>query len=168
MPAVAVMPVGSPPRMRGKGTPVLRGFGRTGITPACAGKSPAATPAAAGHQDHPRVCGEKQVARADEMGVEGSPPRMRGKAACVDARPLYGRITPAYAGKSCPCRITSLACRDHPRVCGEKSAGGHSVCGILGSPPRMRGKGILGAVNKSNIGITPAYAGKSCRCSRAF
>ena len=111
-------------------------------------------------RDHPRVCGEKQRVWMHALYMAGSPPRMRGKERRNHGTHVHGGITPAYAGKSCPCRITSLACRDHPRVCGEKSAGGHSVCGILGSPPRMRGKGILGAVNKSNIGITPAYAGK--------
>ena len=50
---------GSPPRVRGKGVDIGRVGGDTGITPACAGKSPSQ---AVGHVktwDHPRVCGEK-------------------------------------------------------------------------------------------------------------
>ena len=73
--------MGSPPRVRGKGgrtgssgqhtgiTPACAGKSptcpdiwpllRAGITPACAGKSPTATQGHRGGQDHPRVCGEK-------------------------------------------------------------------------------------------------------------
>ena len=80
MPAVAVMPVGSPPRMRGKDGQHLADIGGRRITPACAGKRSASLmetvrlgdhpPAYAGKshracgvfapvRDHPRVCGEK-------------------------------------------------------------------------------------------------------------
>ena len=73
----------------------------------------------------------------------GSPPRMRGK---VD--PWYFvacnvGITPAYAGKSlCFCRIV-IHGKDHPRVCGEKSARFLLPFQCGGSPPRMRGKGLV-------------------------
>ena len=86
---------------------------------------------------------------------------MRGKA-------LYGRsvpcdigITPAYAGKSCCPRSRSQACRDHPRVCGEKNDPVMSRVLCRGSPPRMRGKEDRCAAAWSGRGITPAYAGKS-------
>ena len=51
--------VGSPPRVRGKEYPPRFSCGRSGITPACAGKSTAGTAAGARTRDHPRVCGEK-------------------------------------------------------------------------------------------------------------
>ena len=35
-----------------------------------------------------------------------------------------------------------------------------------GSPPRMRGKGHLLLDGTVPLGITPAYAGKRCGCSR--
>ena len=52
-------PLGSPPRMRGKGFLALcrQLFGR----------------------DHPRVCGEKEAFSPAEIKYWGSPPRMRGK-----------------------------------------------------------------------------------------
>ena len=70
---------GSPPRVRGKA-----GCGRcdnvlVGITPACAGKRYPADLAAACHQDHPRVCGEKHSWIQHTRAVQGSPPRVRGK-----------------------------------------------------------------------------------------
>ena len=32
---------------------------------------------------------------------------------------------------------------------------------LVGSPPRMRGKGLMDAELSNAVGITPAYAGKS-------
>ena len=65
---------------------------------------------------------------------------MRGKVYSLHSLKVGVRITPAYAGKSCPekCR-----CRQQ-----------------LGSPPPMRGKAEnLDKRIRAN-GITPAYAGK--------
>ena len=49
---------------------------------------------------------------------------------------------------------------DHPRVCGEKSYQDSQHGCQSGSPPRMRGKDANGLNMLSNLGITPAYAGK--------
>ena len=51
--------MGSPPRMRGKAALSASAAGSEGITPAYAGKRQCSRPPAGGHQDHPRVCGEK-------------------------------------------------------------------------------------------------------------
>ena len=51
---------------------------------------------------------------------------------------------------------------DHPRVCGEKSQSTSASPRALGSPPRMRGKGVKQSNSRIRMGITPAYAGKSC------
>ncbi len=52
---------GSPPRARGKELPVIEEQLRTGITPACAGKSPEDKIRKITGRDHPRVRGEKTV-----------------------------------------------------------------------------------------------------------
>ena len=52
-------------------------------------------------------------------------------------------ITPAYAGKSYCSLYAGVAHQDHPRVCGEKGEGSGICRGLLGSPPRMRGKAFL-------------------------
>ena len=70
----------------------------------------------------------------------GSPPPMRGKVPVFGALMLIGRITPAYAGKSVPDSVIVNFVKDHPRLCGEKSAD------AARHPSRTR--------------ITPAYAGK--------
>ena len=51
--------IGSPPRVRGKGTFHSSSVSRDRITPACAGKSYAVTGKKKLRRDHPRVCGEK-------------------------------------------------------------------------------------------------------------
>ena len=77
-------------------------------------------------------------------------------------------VSPAYAGKSAMRCRNGCACPDHPRVCGERATRiAPKNCGS-GSPPRMRGKGAAIRVDGVPVGITPAYAGKSCsscRCS---
>ena len=52
---------------------------------------------------------------------------------------------------------------DHPRVCGEKCKAVSQRSQILGSPPRVRGKGAGGAGGTGIVRITPACAGKSAQ-----
>ena len=118
-------------------------------------------------RDHPRVCGEKsRVCPRSDPGT-GSPPRMRGKGSAPPrGHPLPG-ITPAYAGKSTPSLAVFGLHRDHPRVCGEKQKSGFEAQNQLGSPPRMRGKGLQGHQARCRHGITPAYAGKRAQARSA-
>ena len=151
---------GSPPRMRGKASPIIASWFNFGITPAYAGKSGAVLRVLVLVSDHPRVCGEKFIAILLSFALAGSPPRMRGKV----LRPFSGffgaGITPAYAGKSgINCRVKSSR-KDHPRVCGEKREELGGILGPKGSPPRMRGKGKEPIKWLNLRRITPAYAGK--------
>ena len=168
--------------MRGKeASRKLRGTLK-GITPAYAGKSYDHMTHTPQFWDHPRVCGEKREStRKTKCGL-GSPPRMRGK---DSLRPAVAStmITPAYAGKSRICTAdmdnamgspprmrgkagsrsaSGSACRDHPRVCGEKQRKWMPRICTKGSPPRMRGKGIEQSNCRVGMRITPAYAGKRC------
>ena len=115
--------LGSPPRMRGKGGPPLRGGLVAGITPAYAGKSACRLSGSAYQGDHPRVCGEKAVRNGGNVVHPGSPPRMRGKATTSRQEDRAKRITPAYAGKRELALAAFARSRDHPRVCGEKALG---------------------------------------------
>ena len=90
-----------------------------------------------------------------------SPPRVRGKVIrCEELARVVG-ITPACAGKSARILKRRTEKRDHPRVCGEKLKFGTNVTKNPGSPPRVRGKGIVHVFVPEKLGITPAYAGKS-------
>ena len=111
--------------------------------------------------DHPRVCGEKPAGRAHHPTAIGSPPRMRGKGQTLLADDTGVGITPAYAGKSIRFWGRVRLLRDHPRVCGEKNSCACILEILLGSPPRMRGKGPPFLAIAPTTGITPAYAGKS-------
>ena len=154
---------GSPPRMRGKGSPRPAPLRCARITPAYAGKSEPRRLHEHQRKDHPRVCGEKALSPLSLYLVSGSPPRMRGKVSVFLRSEDPNGITPAYAGK----RVIYGAIRhrrwDHPRVCGEKRHTLPRSITRAGSPPRMRGKVGNLSFARRGFGITPAYAGKSLR-----
>ena len=157
---------GSPPRMRGKALAPAPTIDIIGITPAYAGKSRILSSFPTRFWDHPRVCGEKEICRKTQNIVPGSPPRMRGKAPYRPQRSPRPGITPAYAGKR-EMRSNGLTeGRDHPRVCGEKPAWKLVWNGLLGSPPRMRGKVRNRPLTRFGFRITPAYAGKRSPLTR--
>ena len=114
---------GSPPRMRGKVHNAILTFHQGGITPAHAGKSLRLPNNHVRIRDHPRACGEKVVFLIDEIQIEGSPPRMRGKVFRTCQAEMSQRITPAHAGKSGRFERFERDFKDHPRACGEKASG---------------------------------------------
>mgnify|MGYP004671848489 CR=1 FL=1 len=99
-PALKVVRMGSPPHMRGKEKLCKLHRNGTGITPAYAGKSLNVHRNGQLHRDHPRICGEKDIAQGMEYCKQGSPPHMRGKETGYFGVVILIRITPAYAGKS--------------------------------------------------------------------
>ena len=131
---------GSPPRVRGKGPRLAK------------------TPIRGG--DHPRVCGEKYTCAAVRACRLGSPPRVRGKVARRGLAFSGFGITPACAGKSSSAKMQPTTRWDHPRVCGEKSLLMKLMCFMVGSPPRVRGKGAVPSAPIAAPRITPACAGK--------
>ena len=135
---------GSPPRMRGKVPRNLTDYQTRRITPAYAGKRRALLFQARQYGDHPRVCGEKWVILQKYLAGQGSPPRMRGKDQALKYAVKGARITPAYAGKSTGGTAALSDFGDHPRVCGEKCPMCQWRRSLKGSPPRMRGKGVVG------------------------
>ena len=111
---------GSPPPMRGKASTSCFFSASYRITPAYAGKRVNFSIAHNAVWDHPRLCGEKTVARMSEAWNRGSPPPMRGKVCSQTFSRFSSRITPAYAGKSSQTMLRGFAEKDHPRLCGEK------------------------------------------------
>ena len=91
--------LGSPPRVRGRGGLACISAHSAGITPARAGKSERREVPPRGGRDHPRACGEEPDAVLDELGWQGSPPRVRGRDAWIILEHDPLRITPARAGK---------------------------------------------------------------------
>ena len=115
------LPIGSPPRMRGKHHSTERLCNTPRITPADAGKTSSAEALYGGIKDHPRGCGENpRIDRIHRSGL-GSPPRMRGKPSKCCCETLRGRITPADAGKTHRLLQKWVTGGDHPRGCGENT-----------------------------------------------
>ena len=135
-------------------------------SPVYAGKSRSTRPVRRRGQDHPRLCGEKEVLDLRLNLLEGSPPPMRGKVPAAFCHNFQPRITPAYAGKRSTYMLPDVGAWDHPRLCGEKKITGTQVVDSAGSPPPMRGKETAFLCLWSTHRITPAYAGKS-KCPRS-
>ena len=98
----------------------------------------------------------------------GSPPHTRGKESARCSGRGEDGITPAYAGKSNHWGFLIPRLEDHPRIRGEKPASQQKRPGRWGSPPHTRGKGYGKPRRCSEMGITPAYAGKSFLLSDSF
>ena len=84
--------------------------------------------------------GEKSTGLRVSDVLEGSPPHGRGKAGFSDAIANSGRITPAWAGKSCGVTFQVHFIGDHPRMGGEKDLEHRLFHSVQGSPPHGRGK----------------------------
>ena len=112
--------LGSLPRGRGKDDEQEATYFSGRITPAWAGKRLLSMLDCAAFWDHPRVGGEKGVARWMPSAIRGSPPRGRGKVVYLSVSIFSLRITPAWAGKSFSITARGRVRRDHPRVGGEK------------------------------------------------
>ena len=153
--------LGSPPRGRGKASPLRPRITRFGITPAWAGKSKAERLSRCAAWDHPRVGGEKRVSVDFFSPFVGSPPRGRGKDQRQAQNSAGGGITPAWAGKRGWMRATEITRKDHPRVGGEKLPLHPKALISVGSPPRGRGKAKERNIQLKLTRITPAWAGKS-------
>ena len=156
---------GSPPRMRGKHSESTGRLCGARITPAHAGKTITKRASPLGCQDHPRACGENEIAGGNVRKGEGSPPRMRGKHHIAIYLELKNRITPAHAGKTRLTLICPAVDQDHPRACGENTTRKAVRGKCPGSPPRMRGKLTAFSLAPVRAGITPAHAGKTWSCN---
>ncbi len=133
----------------------------TRITPAHAGNTFLIINATHNHKDHPRACGEYKSKRVSRDQSRGSPPRMRGiPTGSAGGHTHYG-ITPAHAGNTRGVGPLIMACRDHPRACGEYPRRRSPYNGVSGSPPRMRGIPLHVAPSYLMGGITPAHAGNT-------
>ena len=105
--------------------------------------------------------GEKATSSPSVLPHSGSPPRGRGKGhGCHQTAVVVG-ITPAWAGKRSQVAAALQSGWDHPRIGGEKNALSSGLWPKSGSPPRRRGKGTGFVLDTGNVGITPAWAGKS-------
>ena len=112
-------------------------------------------------RDHPRVCGEHEMALTDEDIMRGSSPRVRGTPELRYKYEVNGGIIPACAGNTSTTRERRCRPRDHPRVCGEHSLAAYTITLNPGSSPRVRGTPERRRRRKRRHGIIPACAGNT-------
>ena len=130
---------GSSPRMRGAQGQLRIVRGEFGIIPADAGSTYRVRRVPRSERDHPRGCGEHQLAQDQNLTNSGSSPRMRG-AQCRQLLSVTGQgIIPADAGSTCECPSAGHPGWDHPRGCGEHFHRSVAEGDVAGSSPRMRG-----------------------------
>ncbi len=95
------------------------------------------------------------------LSLLGSSPRGRGKPYAREAGLPRGRLIPAWAGKTVLCFLPSLYLSAHPRVGGENFYHFFSGFYLLGSSPRGRGKPTAQEQRPNQVGLIPAWAGKT-------
>ena len=160
--------VGSPPHARGRQGRLRRGWLRSRITPACAGKTEPSESHPLVTWDHPRMRGEDRVRGLRQDQVNGSPPHARGRLGRPVRWRAWARITPACAGKTPSEPTTRRPGPDHPRMRGEDVCGELARRTELGSPPHARGRHLVEEFSGWCGGITPACAGKTQQCRRVL
>ncbi len=138
-----------------------------GITPACAGTTPAILFITTSRKDHPRLCGN-DVSNIDRFFQNGgSPPLVRERPVVYDTAVCCLGITPACAGTT-PIFSEGLPCvEDHPRLCGNDSLLSWQSFFIEGSPPLVRERLNSGLPVPSIGRITPACAGTTSRATKS-
>ena len=107
------------------------------------------------------MCGEHGFVYRSEDTATGSSPHVRGALLDEYAVLGVGGIIPACAGSTWLTRIGCRYSRDHPRMCGEHSAGLDQADCRLGSSPHVRGAQHSRSPRQRVPGIIPACAGST-------
>ena len=107
------------------------------------------------------MCGKDSGAKMYTSTRGGSPPHVRERLRLQSADTGSNRITPACAGKTEERAKAVIYARDHPRMCGKDLTAASKRFGLLGSPPHVRERPAASSDAISDIGITPACAGKT-------
>ena len=111
--------------------------------------------------EDPRLRGEDGGPVGDPDAVLGRPPPARGGPA-FDGGPLGGeRKTPACAGRTRGAACCRRRWPEDPRLRGEDSAQSSNPIGGWGRPPPARGGLKMDWRCRSNLGKTPACAGRT-------
>ena len=152
---------GSSPRGRGKRGLSARRACTRGLIPAWAGKTDLTDPLLGHYGAHPRVGGENGIDLLPSFPCVGSSPRGRGKRCSPVSGPRWGRLIPAWAGKTEIDLYTKLDAAAHPRVGGENALNATMAANPIGSSPRGRGKLLVNEACQLTTRLIPAWAGKT-------
>ena len=152
---------GSSPHVRG--TPSVIGYRAKsrGIIPACAGNTSYRNLRSRPIRDHPRMCGEHNMAFSVRHGRQGSSPHVRGTPVMEFRIDFRQRIIPACAGNTDSGKAKASSARDNPRMCGEHQIVGFQIRFVTGSSPHVRGTHGKFTIDITQRGIIPACAGNT-------
>ena len=138
--AMASLPMGLSPRVRGKPRRLVGGRPCRRSIPACAGEAVSPGRSTSVPAVYPRVCGGSIPNGAEATMVQGLSPRVRGKPVRTGAGAATGRSIPACAGEAGRGWPSGWRCWVYPRVCGGSPGLGLADVGLGGLSPRVRGK----------------------------
>ncbi len=91
-------------------------------------------------KEHPHVCGDNDMVKANLTAAIGTPPRMWGQQVFFGNFQRVSRNTPTYVGTTSYTYTTATAGEEHPHVCGDNDRPGGAASGRAGTPPRMWGQ----------------------------
>ena len=110
---------------------------------------------------HPRSRGENQREPIGPLAAAGSSPLTRGKRPHGHDLQPRRRLIPAHAGKTWPVICSHRAIAAHPRSRGENFPFGLGLFVADGSSPLTRGKHRHFEIERRDLGLIPAHAGKT-------
>ena len=115
---------------------------------------------------HPRAYGEELKGNMKLPFACGSPPCVRGRERIPPRRSAAGRFTPVRTGKRPTSDRPSARSAVHPRAYGEENSFAAEVQPGCGSPPCVRGRAVIGALDLDTNRFTPVRPGKRFLCLR--
>ena len=115
-----------------------------GITPARAGKTTGYAAGNVPEGDHPRSCGKDRLLCHRRRWQTGSPPLVRERLFPFSGANEGIGITPARAGKTAENQEHPQLLQDHPRSCGKDLYPALFAAAVLGSPPLVRERHLMG------------------------
>ena len=155
--------VGAHPRSRGENRVLteVQLFGHW-LIPAHAGKTDVTRARCCVTGAHPRSRGENTHPRLGIVGGRGSSPLTRGKPVETVGEVLDPGLIPAHAGKTTRGVLRARRAWAHPRSRGENFMAALDILTGAGSSPLTRGKQRRKQDERSDPGLIPAHAGKTC------
>ena len=166
----SAVPMGSPPRGRGRQPLIVLHDKGRGLTPAWAGTAKSRDRLAPWGWAHPRVGGDGWLGGFAAVDLGGSPPRGRGRLRMSPRCRRRSGLTPAWAGTATEIVGPDPYDRAHPRVGGDGSRDTCDGSEQPGSPPRGRGRHVPTGDELGHDGLTPAWAGTALpdkqKCAR--
>ena len=132
-----------------------------GLIPAYAGRTGAPSKSSTVTRAHPRLRGADNLRSHDAVRDMGSSPLTRGGPGLDWLCAGLFRLIPAYAGRTCLYSAAVMPWAAHPRLRGADLPIDYDLFGRTGSSPLTRGgrAGFKGTAHE--IGLIPAYAGRT-------